>query len=101
MSMVHEGMTWLKPKTAWKRYAPDLIWRCWNAYLERRKHRKLAAALADLSDRELTDIGTTRSEIDYVASHRAADPRGIWSAEWMRHLPTVDGQVGSFPTDFR
>jgi uncharacterized protein YjiS (DUF1127 family) len=36
--------------------------------------------LCDLSDRELMDIGTTRGEIDYVASNRLVDPRGIRSA---------------------
>ena len=35
----------------------------------------------DLSDSELMDIGITRGEIDYVASNRAIDPRGIRSAE--------------------
>jgi hypothetical protein len=33
--------------------------------------------LSGLSDWELLDIGTTRGEIDYVASHRDIDPRGI------------------------
>jgi hypothetical protein len=28
------------------------------------------------------DIGTTRGEIDYVASNRGIDPRGIRSAGW-------------------
>jgi uncharacterized protein YjiS (DUF1127 family) len=51
-----------------------------NAYRQRRQRRKLQAALCDLSDRELMDIGTTRSEIDYVASHRQIDPRGVRSA---------------------
>ena len=36
--------------------------------------------LCDLSDRELMDIGITRGEIDYVASNRGIDPRGIRSA---------------------
>ena len=61
--------------------------------------RDYDATLCDLSDRELMDIGTTRGEIDYVASHRGIDPRGIRSGEWLRYLPTVDGQIG--PTDFR
>jgi hypothetical protein len=39
------------------------------------------------------DIGTTRGEIDYVASNRDIDPRGIRSAEWVRYLPTADGQI--------
>jgi hypothetical protein len=45
------------------------------------------------------DIGTTRGEIDYVASNRGIDPRGVRSAEWIRYLPTVDGQIGCFQTD--
>jgi hypothetical protein len=53
------------------------------------------------------DIGITRGEIDYFASNRGIDPRGIRSAEWARYLPTVDGQIGPFQkhqcpeTDFR
>ena len=74
----------------WKRY--------WSARLERRERQKLRAVLEDLSNRELMDIGTTRGEIDYVASHRGIDPRGIRSGEWLRYLPTVDGQI--LPTDF-
>ena len=46
---------------------------------ERRKRQRLRATLCDLSDRELMDIGTTRGEIDYVASNRFIDPRGIRS----------------------
>jgi len=55
--------------------------------------------LSKLSDTELMDIGTTRGEIDYVAAHRGIDPRGIRSGEWLRYLPTVDGEIR--PTDFR
>jgi uncharacterized protein YjiS (DUF1127 family) len=49
----------------------------WIAFQERRERHRLRAALSDLSDRELMDIGTTRGEIDYVASNRGIDPRGI------------------------
>ena len=52
----------------------------WSAFQERRKRQRLIANLCDLSDRELMDIGTTRGEIDYVASNRGIDPRGIRSA---------------------
>ena len=52
----------------------------WDAFQERRERQRLQTALCDLSDRELKDIGTTRGEIDYVASNRDTDPRGIWSA---------------------
>jgi uncharacterized protein YjiS (DUF1127 family) len=53
--------------------------RYWGAFQERRKRQRLRATLCDLSDRELMDIGTTRGEIDYVASNRGIDPRGIRS----------------------
>ena len=52
----------------------------WGPLQERRKRERLRATLCDLSDRELMDIGTTRGEIDYVASNRSIDPRGIRSA---------------------
>ncbi|MGC2808895.1 MAG: DUF1127 domain-containing protein [Bradyrhizobium sp.] len=55
--------------------------RSWGALLEWRKRQRLRATLCDLSDRELMDIGTTRGEIDYVASNRGIDPRGTRSAE--------------------
>jgi uncharacterized protein YjiS (DUF1127 family) len=72
--------------------------RYWGTFQERRKRQRLRATLYDLSDRELMDIGTTRGEIDYVASNRGIDLRGIRSAEWARYLPTVDGQIGHFQT---
>ena len=53
--------------------------RYWGAFQQRRKRQGLQAALSDLSDRELMDIGTTRGEIDYVASNRSIDPRGVQS----------------------
>jgi uncharacterized protein YjiS (DUF1127 family) len=56
--------------------------KCGDAFEERRQCRLLRARLSELSDRELLDIGTTRGEIDHVASNRAIDPRGARSAEW-------------------
>jgi uncharacterized protein YjiS (DUF1127 family) len=50
------------------------------AFQERRKRQRLRSVLCGLSDRELMDIGTTRGEIDYVASNRGIDPRDIRSA---------------------
>ncbi|WP_342733412.1 DUF1127 domain-containing protein [Bradyrhizobium sp. B117] len=88
------GTTWLERTSVSSRHVFSFIWRCWNALQERRQRRKLTAALSDLSDGELMDIGMTRGEIDYVASHRDTDPRGIRSGEWLRQLPTVDGQIG-------
>ena len=50
---------------------------CRDAFEERRQRQRLRVRLSDLSDRELLDIGTTRGEIDYVASNRAIDPRAF------------------------
>lgn len=75
------------------RRVSDFLKKYRRVFQERRERRKLTARLAALSDRELIDIGTSRGEIDYVASNRLVDPRGIRSAEWMRHLPTVDGYL--------
>jgi uncharacterized protein YjiS (DUF1127 family) len=83
MSMIH-GTTELGPASAKRQvYSPlETYWETyWNAFQEWRKRQRLRATLCDLSDRELMDIGTTRSEIDYIASHRAGDPRSIRSAE--------------------
>lgn len=44
-----------------------------------RKCRHVRASLQGLSDRELIDIGIARGEIDYVAAHPMADPRGAQS----------------------
>ncbi|MGN1287821.1 MAG: DUF1127 domain-containing protein [Bradyrhizobium sp.] len=52
----------------------------WDAIQEWRKWERLRADLGSLSDRELMDIGISRGEVDYVASNRDADPRGIRSA---------------------
>jgi uncharacterized protein YjiS (DUF1127 family) len=99
MSTTTHGTTWLERTSVSTRHVSSFIWKYWDAFQERRERQKLRATLSDLSDRELTDIGTTRGEIDYVAWQRCIDPRGIRSGEWLRYLPTVDGQIG--PTDFR
>lgn len=49
-----------------------------------RTRQKLRTVLHGLSDRDLQDIGTTRGEIDYIASNRSIDPRGIRSATMYR-----------------
>jgi uncharacterized protein YjiS (DUF1127 family) len=49
----------------------------WGAFQEWRKWERLRADFCNLSDRELQDIGITRGEIDYVASNRSTDPRGV------------------------
>jgi len=51
----------------------------WAAFQERRTRERLRADLSYLNDFELNDIGISRGEIDYVASNRSFDPRGIRS----------------------
>jgi uncharacterized protein YjiS (DUF1127 family) len=46
-------------------------------FQERRERERLRAVLYGLSDWELKDIGIARDQIDYVASNRGIDPRGI------------------------
>ncbi|WP_213290152.1 DUF1127 domain-containing protein [Bradyrhizobium sp. sGM-13] len=78
MSTIRET-TELRPVTARRQvYSPLETY--WNAFQEWRKRQRLAN-LCDLSDRELMDIGITRSEIDYLASHHGCDPRGVLSGE--------------------
>jgi uncharacterized protein YjiS (DUF1127 family) len=98
MSSTH-ATTWLERTSVSTRHVSSFIWKYWDALRERRERQKLRATLCNLSDTELMDIGTTRGEIDYVASHRGIDPRGIRSGEWLRYLPTVDGQI--LPYGFR
>ena len=74
------GATGLGQTAASTQRVSSFFKRFWAAFQERRKHHRLRATLCDLSDRELMDIGTTRGEIDYVASNRGIDPRGIQSA---------------------
>ena len=74
------GTTALGSVTA-KRQVYSPLETYWNLFQEWRKRRRLLTKLRDLSDRELMDIGITRSEIDYLASHRGCDPRGVLSGE--------------------
>ena len=78
MSSTH-GTTWLERTSVSTRHVSSFIWKYWDAFQERRERPKLHAALSDLSDRELMDIGSTRGEIDYIASNRGIEPRGIRS----------------------
>ena len=77
MSTIH-GTTELGPATA-KRQVYSPLETYWHAFQEWRKRQRLRATLCDLSDRELMDIGTTRGEIDYVASNGPINPRGARS----------------------
>ena len=75
------GETGLGQTAASTRRVSSFFKRYWGAFQERRKCQGLRATLCDLSDRELMDIGITRSEIDYLASHRGCDPRGVLCGE--------------------
>lgn len=59
------------PAAASARSVLGLLRRVWLAFQERRRNQRLT--LQDLSDRELMDIGLTRSEIDYLTPQRAID----------------------------
>jgi uncharacterized protein YjiS (DUF1127 family) len=74
------GETGFRQTAASTRRVSSFFKEYWDAFQERRQRQRLRATLCDLSDRELMDIGTTRGEIDYVASNRSIDPRGIRSA---------------------
>jgi uncharacterized protein YjiS (DUF1127 family) len=84
MSTTH-GITRLERTSVSIRHVSNFIWKYWDVFRDRRERQKLRATLSNLSDAELMDIGTTRGEIDYVASHRGVDPRGIRSGEWLRY----------------
>jgi uncharacterized protein YjiS (DUF1127 family) len=63
------------------RRVPRLLRRYWDALQQWRRRGRLLTELCTMSDRALMDIGTTRGEIDYIASNRGIDPRGVRSAE--------------------
>ena len=75
------GATGSRQTAAWTLSASRFFRKYWSAFEERRERQMLRTGLCDLSDRELMDIGTTRGEIEYVASNRGIDPRGIRSAQ--------------------
>ncbi|GLH76387.1 hypothetical protein SSBR45G_12950 [Bradyrhizobium sp. SSBR45G] len=50
-----------------------LIGRWWRTYQDWRECEGVRASLSDMSERELTDIGITRAEIDFIAAHRTLD----------------------------
>jgi uncharacterized protein YjiS (DUF1127 family) len=62
-----------KDAAASTRSVLGLLRRFWRAFQGRRQRQSLRANLQDLSDRELMDIGLTRSEIDYITAERAID----------------------------
>jgi uncharacterized protein YjiS (DUF1127 family) len=79
MSTTYDA-TGLRQTAAPTRRVSGAFRRYWDAFREQRTRQRLRAALRSLSDRELMDIGTSRGEIDYIASNRSIDPRGIRSA---------------------
>jgi len=79
MSTIH-GTAGLGPATA-KRQVYSPLETYWNAFQQWRKRDRLRTQLYGLNDRDLMDIGITRGEIDYFASNRDIDPRGIRLAE--------------------
>ncbi|WP_128929162.1 DUF1127 domain-containing protein [Bradyrhizobium guangxiense] len=80
MSTIYQR-TELVQTAVWQRCNVSRFKNFWIALQEWRKWERLRRDLCKLSDRELMDIGITWSEIDYVASNRNSDPRGIRSAD--------------------
>ena len=76
MTMAHDAAA-LRQMTGSTRRLSTFFKRCWDAFQERRERNRLRAVLYGLEDSELRDIGISRGEVDYVASHRSIDPRGI------------------------
>jgi uncharacterized protein YjiS (DUF1127 family) len=70
------GATGLRRTGTRRRYVSHLFRQYWRAFAQWRSRERLRVALSNLSDRELMDIGHTRGEIDYVATHTGFDPRG-------------------------
>ena len=79
MNTAH-GATALGQTTVSTRRVSSFFKRYWGAFQERRKRERVRADLSYLNDLELKDIGITRGEIDYVASNRSIDPRGVRSS---------------------
>ena len=71
------GATGLGQTAASTRRVFSFFERYWDAFQERRKERRKRqrerAELYRLNDWELTDIGMTRGEIEYVVSNRSFD----------------------------
>ena len=68
MSTIH-GATELRQATAKRQvYRPLEIY--WDAFQQWRKRERLRTRLWQLTEREVTDIGITRGDIDYIASKR-------------------------------
>ncbi|MGJ5070387.1 DUF1127 domain-containing protein [Bradyrhizobium oligotrophicum] len=62
-----------------------LIGWCWRAIQEWQRRERVRDCLHELSERELTDIGITRAEIEHIAALQTLDrlrddsyPGGVW-----------------------
>ncbi|MCK1304004.1 DUF1127 domain-containing protein [Bradyrhizobium sp. 24] len=69
MSVIY-GAAWMRRPFGSTQRVVSLVQQFLSTWRERRRRRRAQATLRGLSDRELMDIGTTRGEIDYIASHR-------------------------------
>ena len=75
------GAAELKQATKSTQRVSNFLGSCWGAFQQWRQRDRLRTELYGLNDRELMDIGITRGEIDYFASNRSIDQRGIRAAE--------------------
>jgi uncharacterized protein YjiS (DUF1127 family) len=74
-----QGAAELRQTAASTRRASNFFGNCWDALREWRKCERLRADLGGFDDRALMDIGIARGEIDFVASNRSIEPRGVRS----------------------
>jgi uncharacterized protein YjiS (DUF1127 family) len=49
----------------------------WRGFQEERSRRKLRAALYELNDHDLRDIGISRCMIEHIGSNPTVDPRFV------------------------
>jgi uncharacterized protein YjiS (DUF1127 family) len=56
----------------------NLFKKCWGIIQHWRDRQRLQAALEELSDRELKDVGITRGEIGYFARSALSDDPRDW-----------------------
>jgi uncharacterized protein YjiS (DUF1127 family) len=70
------------PATATRSIVTNLA-RCWQRWRERRR-RQRRIALHELSERELTDIGVTRVDIEYISALQELDRLKSDTTMWTR-----------------
>jgi uncharacterized protein YjiS (DUF1127 family) len=71
------------PDTA-TRLILTILARYWRSWREWRQRQRLRIALHELSERELTDIGLARADIEYITAHRALDRLKSDTTLWTR-----------------